>query len=147
MACPVLWNSIYHSPGQKRSRARSRPQMPVPQDAVPELQMPVPQEIDLAVPEVTLPKGTRYVSDNFKQEFSIGSLRANCLHLAAYKLPGPTSFQMLRTVNGTTHESYRDECLALGLLEDDNIWVSRNTGNDRKRPETTGNDRKRSETT
>ena len=62
----------YHSPRQKRSRARSRPQMPVPQDAVPELQMPVPQEIDLAVPEVTLPKGLRYESDNFKQEFSIG---------------------------------------------------------------------------
>ena len=49
--------------------------MPVPQDAVPELQMPVPQEIDLAVPEVTLPKGLRYVSDNFKQEFSIGYSR------------------------------------------------------------------------
>ena len=48
--------------------------MPVPQDAVPELQMPVPQEIDLAVPEVTLPKGLCYESDNFKQEFSIGYL-------------------------------------------------------------------------
>ena len=49
--------------------------MPVPQDAVPELQMPVPQKIDLAVPEVTLPKGLRYESDNFKQEFSIGYSR------------------------------------------------------------------------
>ena len=60
----------FHSPRQKRSRARSRLQMPVPQDAVPELQMPVPQEIDLAVPEVTLPKGLRYEPENFKQEFS-----------------------------------------------------------------------------
>ena len=62
--------------------------MPVPQDAVPELQMPVPQEIDLAVPEVTLPEGLRYESDYFKQKFSIGSLRANCLHCAAYKFLG-----------------------------------------------------------
>ena len=64
--------------------------MPVPQDAVPELQMPVPQEIDLAVPEETLPKGLRYEPDNFKQEFSIGSLRANCLHCEAYIFPGQT---------------------------------------------------------
>ena len=34
----------HHSPRQKRSRARSRPQMPVPQDAVLELQMPVPKK-------------------------------------------------------------------------------------------------------
>ncbi|GFS06262.1 hypothetical protein ElyMa_002961000 [Elysia marginata] len=80
----------YHSPRQKRSGARSKPQMPVPQDAVPELQMPVPQEIDLAVPEVTLPKGLRYEPDSFKQKFSIGSLRANCLHCSAYKFPGET---------------------------------------------------------
>ena len=54
--------------------------------------MPVPQEIDLAVPEVTLPKGLRYELDNFKKEFSfLGSLRANCLHCAAYKFPGETA--------------------------------------------------------
>ena len=62
--------------------------MVVPQDAVPELQMPVPQEIDLAVPEVTPSKGLRYEPEYFKQEFYIGSLRENCLHCAAYKFPG-----------------------------------------------------------
>ncbi|GFR92612.1 ATP-dependent helicase [Elysia marginata] len=55
--------------------------------------------------------------------YTISPKRGDCfyLRLLLLSIPGPTSFQMLRTVNGTTHESYRDAYLALGLLEDDNI--------------------------
>ncbi|GFR65242.1 ATP-dependent DNA helicase PIF4 [Elysia marginata] len=55
--------------------------------------------------------------------YTISPKQGDCfyLRLLLLSIPGPTSFQMLRTVNGTTHESYRDACLALGLLEDDNI--------------------------
>ena len=55
--------------------------------------------------------------------YTISPKQGDCfyLRLLLLSIRGPTSFQMLRTVNGTTHESYRDACLALGLLEDDNI--------------------------
>lgn len=35
---------------------------------------------------------------------------------------GPTSFTHLRTVNNIIHPTYRDACLALGLLSDDTEW-------------------------
>ena len=37
-------------------------------------------------------------------------------------LPGPTSFEYLRTVNGTIHDTYRSACQALNLLENDQLW-------------------------
>jgi hypothetical protein len=36
---------------------------------------------------------------------------------------GATSFADLRTVNGTTYNTYREACIALGLLQDDNEWI------------------------
>lgn len=35
---------------------------------------------------------------------------------------GATSFKDLRTVDGQVYESYKEACLALGLLKDDNQW-------------------------
>jgi hypothetical protein len=35
---------------------------------------------------------------------------------------GPTSFEDLRTCNGIVHPSFRDACLARGLLENDGEW-------------------------
>ncbi|GBM32835.1 hypothetical protein AVEN_216539-1 [Araneus ventricosus] len=44
------------------------------------------------------------------------------LRLLLHKIKGPTSFKDLRTVNGIEYETYREACLALGLLENDNQW-------------------------
>lgn len=37
---------------------------------------------------------------------------------------GPTSFEDLRTVNGEVHETFKDACVAKGMLEDDEEWVT-----------------------
>lgn len=39
-------------------------------------------------------------------------------------VPGPTSFQNLRTVNGHEHPTFKDACRALGLLDNDREWIS-----------------------
>lgn len=36
---------------------------------------------------------------------------------------GSTSFEDLHTVDGTLHPTFRDACVAYGLLEDDGEWV------------------------
>ena len=36
---------------------------------------------------------------------------------------GATSFPHLRTVNGTVHNTFKQACVALGLLQDDQEWV------------------------
>ena len=36
---------------------------------------------------------------------------------------GKKSYEDLKTVNGIIHESYKDTCRALGLLEDDELWT------------------------
>jgi PIF1-like helicase/Helitron helicase-like domain at N-terminus/Helicase len=36
---------------------------------------------------------------------------------------GPTSFDDLKTVNGTVHETFEDAARAAGLLEDDSEWI------------------------
>jgi ATP-dependent DNA helicase PIF1 len=36
-----------------------------------------------------------------------------------YHVPCPTSYEFLRTVEGTTHPTFKAACIALGLLEDD----------------------------
>ena len=45
-------------------------------------------------------------------------------HLAMLLLhvPGPRSFEHLRTNNGAVHPTYRAACSALGLVEDDHMW-------------------------
>ena len=44
------------------------------------------------------------------------------LRLLLVNVPGPTSFEYLRTVNGTIHDTYRSACQALNLLENDQHW-------------------------
>jgi len=44
------------------------------------------------------------------------------LRLLLVNIPGPTSFQFLRTVNGQVLNTYQDACRELRLLEDDNHW-------------------------
>ena len=39
-------------------------------------------------------------------------------------VPGPTSIEYLRTVNGTIYETYRSTCQALNFLEYDQHWDS-----------------------
>ena len=39
-----------------------------------------------------------------------------------YKVKEPTSFKDIRTVEGHEYNTYREACLALGLLENDNQW-------------------------
>ena len=41
-----------------------------------------------------------------------------CTLLTAVK--GATSYENLQTVNGITHATYQEACIALGLLADDN---------------------------
>jgi hypothetical protein len=35
---------------------------------------------------------------------------------------GATSYKHLWTVDGTEHDTFKDACIAMGLLEDDNEW-------------------------
>ncbi len=35
---------------------------------------------------------------------------------------GATSFEHLRTMDGTVHDTFKDACIAMGLLTDDNEW-------------------------
>ena len=44
------------------------------------------------------------------------------LRLLLHEIRGPTSFSFLRTIDGQTFDTYREACLALNLLEDDNQW-------------------------
>ena len=46
-------------------------------------------------------------------------LRVLLLHV-----PGATSFENLRTFNGVIHPSFREACVARGLLQDDNLWIT-----------------------
>ncbi|XP_074115113.1 uncharacterized protein LOC141537831 [Cotesia typhae] len=44
------------------------------------------------------------------------------LRLLLVNVPGPTSFEFLRTVKGRVFNTYQDACRELQLLEDDNHW-------------------------
>jgi hypothetical protein len=37
-------------------------------------------------------------------------------------IKGATSYEHLRTVDGTKHNTFKDACIAMGLLENDNEW-------------------------
>ena len=41
------------------------------------------------------------------------------LRLLLFEVVGPTSFLSFRTYNGVVHDTYRDACLARGLLAED----------------------------
>lgn len=44
------------------------------------------------------------------------------LRLLLMNIPGSTSFEFLRTVDGQVMNTYQDACRELQLLEDDNHW-------------------------
>ena len=44
------------------------------------------------------------------------------LRLLLTVVPGATSFEDLRTHQGTLYPTFREACIAYGLLEDDNEW-------------------------
>ena len=44
------------------------------------------------------------------------------LRLLLLVVKGATSFEDLKTINGVTHQTFTDACLALGLIEDDEEW-------------------------
>jgi hypothetical protein len=46
------------------------------------------------------------------------------LRMLLMRVPGATSYEYLRTVEGTIHPTFQAACIALGLVEDDNEWVS-----------------------
>ncbi|RHY45909.1 hypothetical protein DYB26_003455 [Aphanomyces astaci] len=45
-----------------------------------------------------------------------------CLRVLLIHQPLPSSFESLRTVNGTVHQLFEDACVALGLMESDLEW-------------------------
>ena len=44
------------------------------------------------------------------------------LRLLLTVVKGATSFEVLQTYNGVTYPTFRQACLACGLLADDNEW-------------------------
>lgn len=55
--------------------------------------------------------------------YTINPKQGDCyyLRLLLISVPGPTSFEMLRQFEGRTYTTYRQACIARGLLEDDHI--------------------------
>uniref|UniRef100_A0A6P7GPH9 Uncharacterized protein LOC114344879 n=1 Tax=Diabrotica virgifera virgifera TaxID=50390 RepID=A0A6P7GPH9_DIAVI len=54
--------------------------------------------------------------------FTVNPRQTECfyLRLLLINVTGPLSFQDIRKVNGQQYSTYKDACLELGLLEDDN---------------------------
>ena len=46
------------------------------------------------------------------------------LHLLLTSVKSPKSFEDLHTIDGVCHPSFQAACLALGLLDDDQEWVT-----------------------
>ena len=46
------------------------------------------------------------------------------LRMLLTRVRGPTSFESLRTVRSEIHATFREACIALGLLENDDIWIN-----------------------
>ena len=62
-----------------------------------------------------------YASECIGRVYTVNPKATECyfLRMLLHEVRGPTSFQFLRTVNGIVHPTYREACLALGLVEDD----------------------------
>ncbi|XP_023741901.2 uncharacterized protein LOC111889982 [Lactuca sativa] len=46
------------------------------------------------------------------------------LRILLNKIKGPTSYEDIKTINGIVHDSYKDACYALGLLDDNREYIS-----------------------
>ncbi|GBL76140.1 hypothetical protein AVEN_234426-1 [Araneus ventricosus] len=67
-----------------------------------------------------------FKSNNLGRVYTINPRQTECfyLRLLLVNVTGPLSFQDIRKVDGQQYPTYKDACLALGLLEDDNQWDS-----------------------
>ncbi|CAF4943981.1 unnamed protein product [Pieris macdunnoughi] len=65
-----------------------------------------------------------FKSNALGRVFTVNPKQTECfyLRLLLVNVTGPLSFQDIRKVNGQQYSTYKDACLALGLLEDDNQW-------------------------
>ncbi|XP_044575241.1 uncharacterized protein LOC123259044 [Cotesia glomerata] len=65
-----------------------------------------------------------FKSNALERVFTVNPRQTECfyLRLLLVNVTGPLSFQDIRKVNGQQYTTYKDACLALGLLEDDNQW-------------------------
>ena len=63
---------------------------------------------------------TWYIQRNYDRQtvYHASQSRWMLLHMLLVNVPGPTSFQQLRIVNGVTHAIFRSACQALNLLND-----------------------------
>ena len=63
-------------------------------------------------------------ADTLGRVYTVHPNNAECyfLRLLLHTIKGPTSFASLKTVHGTTFETFRQACHALGLLQDDSHW-------------------------
>jgi len=79
---------------------------------------------------VWITKGDHRWSKRTRDGFAIGRMyhayptsgERFYLRLLLTTVPGTTSFENLRTFEGTLHQSFKDACIARGLLEDDQEW-------------------------
>ena len=46
------------------------------------------------------------------------------LRMLLYRVPGPTCFSDLKSVNGVSFDSFAETCIAHGIVEDDNLAIS-----------------------
>lgn len=63
-------------------------------------------------------------TDALGRVYAVHPSNSECYHLRMllHVIPGPVSFDSLKTVDGTIHATFKSACLALGLLENDNHW-------------------------
>ena len=61
---------------------------------------------------------------NIGRMYTVSPRMGDCfyLRLLLVNVRGPTSFELLRTVDGVLRPTFKDACLARGLLEDDAHW-------------------------
>lgn len=65
-----------------------------------------------------------FESDTLGRVYTVHPNYHECffLRMLLHTIKGPSSFDALKTVNGVVHPTYREACLELGLLENDNQW-------------------------
>eukprot|EP00102_Acyrthosiphon_pisum_P016931 XP_008188088.1 PREDICTED: uncharacterized protein LOC100159360 [Acyrthosiphon pisum] len=65
-----------------------------------------------------------FKSNPLGRVFTVNPRQTECfyLRLLLVNVTGPLSFQDIHKVNGQQYPTYKDTCLAPGLLEDDNQW-------------------------
>ena len=65
-------------------------------------------------------------SDTIGRVYTVHPSNGECFYLRMLlnKVPGPTSFEYLKSFNGRTCQTYREACLLRGFLESDSHWDS-----------------------